>query len=340
MEQNAPIHKIKEGINKLITGDANTDFIVKNNGDNEEDMLRSNLKRQNYFSIGHLSLFIVLGGVSVISILFKSFINVVKIRNLIFLIIAIVGFVLLRKSGKMRAKNKEQYDRLIVEKAVQEFLPDASIQPAIGINADQLYRLGVVPLFNHEKGSYLLQFNKDGQQCYISNLTLEYETESQESTGTIKTVFDGQAYILSYETQISGHVRIMSTYKTKIMNTEKLAGYRKITENEYKVEVENQVFNEQFDVYATDEESAFSVLTPYVMEQLLMMRKKYGHFGMAVNGNKIAIALNSNYKLFAIPYEYNKIDQVSVENSINELRNILNFAHSIENSINGQIKKG
>lgn len=58
----------------------------------------------------------------------------------------------------------------------------------------------------------------------------------------------------------------MSTYKTSVTRQEKLAGYRKLADNEHKIELENQLFNENFAVYATDEESAFYVLTPYVME--------------------------------------------------------------------------
>ena len=51
------------------------------------------------------------------------------------------------------------------------------------VDSDQLYRLGVVPFFNSTKGSYLLQYNKDGQLCSLSNLTLEYETKGEDTVG-------------------------------------------------------------------------------------------------------------------------------------------------------------
>lgn len=319
---------------------------VNNSVKSEEEMLRNNLKNERYFSSGNISLLILLGAVVVVAFMISTVsrifggnsFSITKVFNFGFFIIAIIGFILLRKYGQFHNKNKAQYDRLIIEKAVRELLPGASIQPEMFVNADQLYRLGVVPFFNNTKGSYLLQYSKNGQLCSLSNLTLEYETKSEDTVGQTRTVFDGQAYILAYKSRIPGHVRIMSTYKTSVTRQERLAGYRKLADNEHKIELENQLFNESFDVYATDEESAFYVLTPYVMEQLLMMRKRYGYFGMAVNGNEIAIALNSGYRLFEMPYQHDKIDNISVENSKMELHNILNFAQGIEDSINGRIR--
>ena len=55
-------------------------------------------------------------------------------------------------------------------------------------------------------------------------------------------------------------------------------------------------------------------------------------------GNEIVIALNSGYRLFEMPYQHDKIDTISVENSKMELRNILNFAQGLEDSINGRIR--
>lgn len=51
-----------------------------------------------------------------------------------------------------------------------------------------------------------------------------------------------------------------------------------------------RIFNEQFDVYATNAHSAFYVVTPIVMERLLSMKAKYGSFGLAVSGDKIMIS--------------------------------------------------
>lgn len=159
--------------------------------ENEEEMLRNNLKKERNFSLGNISLLILLGAVVVLAFMISTVsrifggnsFGITKVLGFGFFIIAIIGFLLLRKYGKFHSKNKVQYDRLIIEKAVHELLPGASIRPEMFVDSDQLYRLGVVPFFNSTKGSYLLQYNKDGQLCSLSNLTLEYETKGEDTVG-------------------------------------------------------------------------------------------------------------------------------------------------------------
>lgn len=89
-------------------------------------------------------------------------------------------------------------------------------------------------------------------------------------------------------------------------------------------------------MYATDAHTAFYVLTPHVMERLLSMKKEYGSFGMAVYGSKIAIALCTGYYLFEAPQNYQAIENISVENSKNEIQKMLLFAQIMEDAINGR----
>ena len=59
-------------------------------------------------------------------------------------------------------------------------------------------------------------------------------------------------------------------------------------------------------------------------------------FGMAVVGDQIAIALNTGYYLFAMPWEYKEIDKMSLENSKEMVRQIMSFAQKLENAINSK----
>lgn len=128
---------------------------------------------------------------------------------------------------------------------------------------------------------------------------------------------------------------------TQWMGKESLEGFRKRDKDrEERIETENQVFNEQFDVYATDAHSAFYVVTPMVMERLLAMKAKYGSFGVAVSGSEMTIALCSGYYLFEPPGSYQEIENISVEKSADEIRQMLLFARLLENTINGKQTAG
>lgn len=230
---------------------------------------------------------------------------------------------------------KAAYDEKIMAEAVREVMPGATLLPDGCMDGMDLYLRGVVPDFDDFQGSYLIQYEKDGKACAFSNLTLTRREQDHNDRYYNKAVFVGQAYVLRYKSQMQGSVRIMTTIQG--VGGERLAGFKKRDKDrEEKIETENQVFNERFDVYATDAHSAFYVVTPVVMERLLTMKAKYGSFGVAVNGNEIAIALRSGFYLFEPPGSYQEIENISVEKSADEIRQMLLFAQLLEDTINGR----
>ena len=169
----------------------------------------------------------------------------------------------------------------------------------------------------------------------VPNLMLTRREKDHNDRYCDKAVFVGQAYMLHYKSNMQGTVRIMTT--TQWMGKERLDGFKKQDmDREEKIETENEVFNGQFDVYATDAHTAFYVVTPIVMERLLAMKAKYGSFGMAVSGGEIVIALCSGYCLFEPPESYQKIENISVENSKDEIQQMLLFAQLLEDTVNGR----
>ena len=106
----------------------------------------------------------------------------------------IIGaFIILHKKHKLHEANKAKYDTDIVQKALHEVLPNAICRPEAFVNPTRLYHLGVVSQYTNARGSYLIEYDKNGQKCFISNLTLTYETVDSEGRTNSKTVFSGQA---------------------------------------------------------------------------------------------------------------------------------------------------
>lgn len=246
-------------------------------------------------------------------------------------VVAIRGIQKWRGQGRAA---KAAYDETIMAKAVQEIMPGAILKPDDSVDSMEFYVHGVVPDFDDAQGSYLIRYEKNGKSCAFSNLTLTRREKDRNDRYYNKAVFVGQAYELRYKSQMKGYVHIMTT--SRWMGREVLDGYRKPDKSrEEKIETENQIFNEQFDVYATDAHSAFYVVTPIVMERLLSMKAKYGSFGLAVSGDKIMIALCSGYFLFEPPESYQEIENISVEKSKDEIEQMLLFAQFLEDTVNG-----
>lgn len=250
--------------------------------------------------------------------------------------------VAIRFIAKLRGQGREAraaYNEKIMAKAVQEVMPGAELRPDDCLDGMDLYLRGVVPDFDDFQGSCLIRYKKDGKACAFSNLTLTRRVKDHNDRYYDKAVFAGQAYVLRYKSRMQGSVRVMTT--TRWMGKESSDGFKKQDQGrEEKIETENQVFNEQFDVYATDAHSAFYVVTPVVMERLLAMKAKYGSFGLSVRGDEIAIALSSGYYLFEPPESYQEIENISVEKSADEIRRMLLFAHLLEDTVNGRQTAG
>lgn len=238
---------------------------------------------------------------------------------------------------KDECKDKKIYDQTIVNQAIWQVLPGARVTPGRYIDPVALYNNGVVPYYNSVRGSYLIEYMKDGMPCSFSNLRLLFFPD-EESVELPRDVFKGQAYTMTFKTNINAFVRVMAVDRVN-SNGSYMKGYRPMQKYEKKVVLENRFFNESFDVFASDEEAAFYVLTPYVMEQLLMLRNSYGNFAMAVNGNTIMIAFQTRREFFKMPEQAAQIDMMSVERTKAEFMGILNFAQCVENAINGRTRR-
>lgn len=328
--------------NIFLTGDGNTDFSFSDEQEDSNAEVKNALKKGRLYLLAFAffpALCGIFGGVT------SGLMRLLHIpvhgtaAMMIRYITALLGtVVIIRMIKKWRAQNRDAkaaYDEKIMAKAVQEIMPGAILEPDGSIDATKLYLHGVVPDFDRSQGSYLIRYEKNGKACVFSNLTLSRREEDHSDRYYYKAFFVGQAYVLRYKSQMQGTVRIMTT--TQLMGREFLGGYRKQDKDrEEKIETENQTFNEQFDVYATDPHSAFYVVTPLVMERLLDMKRRYGGFGVAVSGDEIAIALCSGSYLFEPPMDYQEIENISVEKSKDQIQQMLLFAQCIEDAVNGK----
>lgn len=328
--------------NAFLTGDTNTDFSFSSAQDDPDAEVKNALKEKRLYLLA-FAFFPAFSGMigAVQTGLFYLF-HIPAYGPAAMLIRYVMAFLGtaaairgIRKWRRQSRAAKAAYDETIMARAVREIMPGAILEPDSCVDSLDFYVHGVVPEYDDAQGSYLIRYEKNGKSCAFSNLTLTRREKDRSDRYYNKAVFVGQAYELRYKSQMTGCVRIMTT--SLWMGREILDGYRKQDKGrEEKIETENQIFNEQFDVYATDAHSAFYVVTPPVMERLLSMKAKYGSFGLAVSGDKIMIALCSGCFLFEPPESYQEIENISVERLKEEIEQMLLFAQFLEDTINGK----
>lgn len=325
---------IKIAKNIFLTGDSKTEFRYDQNGQGENTDLKNSFKKQKVFLIG-------IAGLILVIFLFMCCICLAYVNGKIsmYLMLAIggIGFLFIFLAGlrfyKLIKNNRIQYDKDIVEKAIHSVLPEAEISPRGFVNARKLYFRGIVPDYTNGSGSNLISYKKEGRMQYFSNLQLDYNNAVDNTSGKVVTTFRGHVYVLSAKKSISGSVRIV----VGMHNGSSLSWFHKKEKNEVKIETESILFNQNFTVFATNEQEAFYILTPYVMEQLLNLKNRYGTFGISIEGNEIAIALNTGYFLLDMPQEYKDIEKMSMENCKKQMQQILSFADSMEDLFTGNV---
>lgn len=320
--------------NVILTRDANTDFKYSSPKNDVNADVKNGIKKKKVYIVllvvwfFILSVILALGNVMILVSGSHNYGILVAIVFVGFLVFAPVAWSWYRSSKR----TKELYDNTIVIKAVEESISGAKCNPTRYVDPIKLHAVGAIPQYDSANGCYLISYSKNGKMCYISNLSLsESVYNSRQDDYESKTYFSGQAYILSFKANLQGNVRVFTKKNRGVQY------YRGDKNTEHRVHVENLRFDDIFEVYATNEHDAFYVLTPYVMEQLLLLEQQYGNFGLGIVGDQIAIALNTGYYLFAMPWEYKEIDKMSIENSKHMVQQIMSFAQKLENAINSRI---
>lgn len=188
-------------------------------------------------------------------------------------ILIFAGYIFLKKIAAVKELKEKEYDEKILKKAVAEILPDATFDRDRCIEPEMLYKKGIIPYYSTFEQPGMLSYKRQGKEYRFSNICLLRYREDKNERGYYDTVYEGQAYAVNFQTQLQGTVRIFATRKMAVVKARTDDGYKGKRQGEIKVETENVLFNDNFNVYATDEQSAFYVLSPYVMEQMLEIKK-------------------------------------------------------------------
>lgn len=330
--------------NYAFTGDVDKEVSLEVDPNDEAGELKKSLKQGRYYY--------TLAGLCVIaSILPNQLVMFIKVyvgRNFlvsilsvaagIFMIVMVITAIYFFYKGKNAKKDtSKMYEDEILRPAIQSILPNAVVKYQEHLDIELLINCGAIPYHEESSGSCLVQYENPQEKFCFSNLHLWDKRENGKGETVRETVFKGQVYGLKFKTCISGAVRIFTTERF-LKNGPEVSDYAKGHSDEEKIETESQIFNEGFDVYATDSASAFYVLSPYVMEQLIALKNRYSRVSVAIMGDDFFIAVNTNENLFQIPKKYEEIEAISVEKSKAEFGEVFNFAHILKNSIEGNIR--
>ena len=190
-----------------------------------------------------------------------------------------------------------------------------------------LYDIGIIPHFNDRVEVLMsintLNANREG--FFLSNVEVWSEYHSKNHTSHVLK-FKGPILTVRIKHGIDGSFACHTTGQGL---------FGKETDGSYKtmrniIDVENQQFNELFNVEAESQKDAFYILSPVVIERMLYLRSILKSFGVYIKGDFCIFALFDNREYFTIP---KKVENISIEQYCNDLGSLINLVYTFKDAI-------
>lgn len=251
----------------------------------------------------------------------------------IFLIIRVLMYI---TSWDSLAENR--YCIFISKVAVRSILPNAIFKSWDDKSIDEFVDNRVIMYGIHKGVGMHIYDNSPGEEFEYFNLKVDTPHHSKLSNkDSLITTFDG--FIIKKRLGRGTKQRVRIITSDKEISGEKIYNWPSHKDDEQKVDVENIIFNENFEVYSNIQQEAFMILNPYVTEKILELRKLYNKFSIVVKGDYLYLAIKKHNGLLSIPdmSTNEAIDKISIENEIERVKYLVEFAKDVSSYISGNL---
>lgn len=173
----------------------------------------------------------------------------------------------------------------VVTKLVATYVEDGFFSATQGLSQQNVYATEFVKPADRFHSEDFLQGSMDGVRFVSSDVRLEERHVEHTKNGTrtyYETYFMGRIFIFDFNKPFEGYLQVLESgrpYKNRSYE---------------KVKLESIEFNKKFKTYATNDHSAFYVLTPHFMEALMKFEKNNkGSISFSFLGNYLYIGINN-----------------------------------------------
>ncbi len=226
---------------------------------------------------------------------------------------------------KFRLAFKETF----VLKSLESNFTDLIYKPESGLDESVISRTGMIDMGDRYSSNDFISGKYKNINVVQADVHIEEEHETTDSDGdthtTWVTIFRGRWMVFDFN----------KPFKANIQVCQKGFGNSKLnsrgTKKKYqKVMMEDQVFNNNFRIYAQDEHEAFYILTPTLMEKMKNLTNKIpGKLLFCFVNNQLHIGIYNNKDSFEHGI-FTKIDEEKVTQEISQdIRLITNFVDEL-----------
>lgn len=241
--------------------------------------------------------------------------------GLIEIIIAIALLVCSYLLSKIRVKLEKTLKNFIGEYITKDVLAEKldieKYEPTGMSDRQSIKASGIMPGYDRIEGSDYIKAAYKGQEIIYCDIKMEQERTTRDDDGhestTYVVVFQGPFVQIPLGKKLNGHVKILERRnkrkKRGILSDLFDSAVDKMgIKRDTVVELENEAFNNQFEVKTDDEEFAFYILTPQFMENIIKADEyAAGYTNISFKDETAYIAINNGKDAFEIKKTmYNK----------------------------------
>jgi hypothetical protein len=216
----------------------------------------------------------------------------------------VIGFV--RYSAVMKTFKKEYLTNII-----GEWIEDGTYLPDQGMSPSAVYACEFLQQADRYFSEDFISGKVEGVPFQMCDVKLEERRVRHTKNGTqtyYVSYFVGQFYVLDFNKNFDGAVQVLESEKPRSRRKFK------------KIQLESVAFNKKFKTFATDDHTAFYLLTPQMMERMLTLEKEHpGNLGFAFIDNKMYLAIHNNHRILEARM-FRKLDEQLIESFKNDFR--------------------
>lgn len=236
------------------------------------------------------------------------------------IIIGLAGFIVFGIGMGNFSTLKKSFKNTVLKQMFNDIIPGIQYSPETGLSPDIVYSTDFLKRADRYHSEDFLKGELDGVEFISSDVKLEERHVQHTKNGTrvyYVAYFIGRVFRFTFNKNFVGSLQVLEA------GSPRSRGYEK-------VKLESIDFNKKFKTFATEEITAFYILTPDIMEAIHKLERRHpGRIGLSFHGEHLFVAINNNKDTFEVQM-FRKIDEMMVKEFEQDLLVIKDFIMTLK----------
>lgn len=246
-------------------------------------------------------------------------------------IIVIIGIVFTAIfSASPTKKFTSEYKKTLVFSALKSIFTDLTYEPEKGLAKSIIENTGMMDLGDRYSSNDYISGKYNNVNVVQADVHIEKKTESRNSNGTTDTqwytIFQGRWMVFDFNKSFKYNLQVCQKgfYNSIVNNWGNNIKFKKVA-------LEEQEFNKQFKVYAQNEQEAFYILTPTMMEKIKKLSNSInGKILLCFIDNKLHVGIENDDDAFE-PSIFVKVNETKAKEKIlKDIKLITDFINELD----------